>query len=139
MGFFQACTVIAAVYGRGRSALFAFVQARPTQTADRTGEETPIRAHAGGLNSRVRDGHGSGAIGSIFFSGDLGGLHDLVIRRPVHLAEPHYLVLDSTYGDWLHAPNDSPEGAAADCAEDRAGNRSGTSVCCRTLRKRCPT
>ncbi|ARG97264.1 MBL fold metallo-hydrolase RNA specificity domain-containing protein [Legionella micdadei] len=43
---------------------------------------------------------------SILFSGDIGRLHDLVMRAPTAIEETDYLVMESTYGDRLHEPTD---------------------------------
>lgn len=40
------------------------------------------------------------------FSGDLGRMHDPLLAPPEAIAETDYLVLESTYGDRLHAPED---------------------------------
>lgn len=44
---------------------------------------------------------------SILFSGDIGRLHDPVMKPPAHIQEADYLVVESTYGDRLHN-TDSP-------------------------------
>ena len=43
---------------------------------------------------------------SILFSGDLGRPHDPVLKPPVRMPGADYLVVESTYGDRLHAPDD---------------------------------
>ncbi|WP_395407545.1 MBL fold metallo-hydrolase RNA specificity domain-containing protein [Pseudoduganella sp. UC29_106] len=40
------------------------------------------------------------------FSGDLGRMHDPLLAPPEAIAETDYLVLESTYGDRLHSPED---------------------------------
>ena len=45
--------------------------------------------------------------GSIFFSGDVGRPDDLIIKAPVPIQHADYLVIESTYGDRLHDPNDN--------------------------------
>lgn len=46
---------------------------------------------------------------SITFSGDVGRPNDLLIRPPAPLAPTEYLVLESTYGDRRHEPEDAYE------------------------------
>lgn len=46
---------------------------------------------------------------SLTFSGDVGRPHDLVMRPPAALRDTDYLVLESTYGDRLHAPGQARE------------------------------
>jgi metallo-beta-lactamase family protein len=43
---------------------------------------------------------------SLFFSGDMGRLHDPVMKEPAHIQSADYLVLESTYGDRLHTKED---------------------------------
>ena len=50
-----------------------------------------------------------GPVGSILFSGDLGRPNDLVMRPPMRVTHADYLVIESTYGDRLHGPDDSGE------------------------------
>ncbi len=50
----------------------------------------------------VSDGHSS-----IVFSGDLGRPNDPIMVSPVQIQQTDYLVLESTYGDRLHAPDDA--------------------------------
>jgi metallo-beta-lactamase family protein len=45
--------------------------------------------------------------GSVLFSGDVGRPDDLIIKAPVPLQHADYLVIESTYGDRLHEPNDN--------------------------------
>ncbi len=45
--------------------------------------------------------------GSILFSGDVGRPDDLIIKAPVPIQHADYLVIESTYGDRLHDPNDN--------------------------------
>lgn len=42
----------------------------------------------------------------IVFSGDLGRLHDPVMKAPAQIQEADYLILESTYGDRLHEATD---------------------------------
>jgi metallo-beta-lactamase family protein len=50
---------------------------------------------------------------SLLFSGDLGRPHDLVLRPPAPIPQADWLVVESTYGDRLHAVSDPlPELAA---------------------------
>ena len=62
----------------------------------------------------------------IVFSGDVGNTNQPLLRDPQPVAEADYLVVESTYGDRLHARNrgDAVE-ALADCIQrafDRGGN-----------------
>lgn len=43
---------------------------------------------------------------SLTFSGDLGRLHDPVMKPPAQIQQADYLVLESTYGDRLHDKTD---------------------------------
>lgn len=43
---------------------------------------------------------------SLLFSGDIGRPGDILMRPPVRIRQADYLVLESTYGDRLHAPGD---------------------------------
>lgn len=42
----------------------------------------------------------------LVFSGDIGRPHDPIMKAPVQIEEADYLVLESTYGDRLHAETD---------------------------------
>lgn len=53
---------------------------------------------------RITDGHTS-----ILFSGDLGRLHNPVMKPPAKIEDADYLVLESTYGDRLHNTDDPTE------------------------------
>lgn len=61
-----------------------------------------------------RAGHILGAAGitvqadgvSVTFSGDLGRQHDLLMNSPETVERSDYLVMESTYGDRLHDPED---------------------------------
>ena len=44
--------------------------------------------------------------GSVLFSGDIGRPDDLVMKPPVPIEYADYLMIESTYGDRLHDPND---------------------------------
>lgn len=46
---------------------------------------------------------------SILFSGDVGRLHNPVMKPPVKIQEADYLVLESTYGNRLHDKDDPTE------------------------------
>ena len=48
----------------------------------------------------------TGAGGALLFSGDLGRPHDPVLKAPARMPGADYLVLESTYGDRLHARDD---------------------------------
>ena len=61
--------------------------------------------------------------GSILFSGDVGRPDDLIIKAPVPIQHADYLVIESTYGDRLHNPNDNG-GTLADVIT-RTAARSG--------------
>ncbi len=41
---------------------------------------------------------------TILFSGDLGRLHDPIMREPAMIAAADYIVVESTYGDRIHDP-----------------------------------
>jgi metallo-beta-lactamase family protein len=43
---------------------------------------------------------------SIIFSGDIGRSHDILMKPPVKILHADYLVLESTYGNRLHEPDD---------------------------------
>ena len=43
---------------------------------------------------------------SLLFSGDLGRYHDLLMNPPSDIRRADYLVVESTYGDRLHDPDD---------------------------------
>jgi metallo-beta-lactamase family protein len=43
---------------------------------------------------------------TLLFSGDLGRLHDLIMRAPVAVVEADCLIVESTYGDRRHDPAD---------------------------------
>ena len=46
---------------------------------------------------------------SILFSGDIGRLHDPVMKPPAKIQKADYLVVESTYGDRLHDTDDPTE------------------------------
>lgn len=46
---------------------------------------------------------------TLTFSGDLGRPADLIMKSPPHLKQTDYLVMESTYGDTLHAEGDPIE------------------------------
>ncbi len=54
---------------------------------------------------RVMDGSGT----SILFSGDIGRLHNPVMKPPAKIQDADYLVLESTYGNRLHDKDDPTE------------------------------
>lgn len=57
---------------------------------------------------------------SVLFSGDLGRDDDLLMRPPVRPTDPTYVVIESTYGERLHPPQDALEAlevAAKPCLE----------------------
>lgn len=49
----------------------------------------------------------------IIFSGDVGRYHDLIMKPPEPLPDADYLVVESTYGDRLHASTDITDRMAA--------------------------
>ncbi len=53
---------------------------------------------------RISDGQTT-----ILFSGDIGRLHNPVMKPPAKIQEADYLVLESTYGDRLHDKDDPAE------------------------------
>ena len=70
---------------------------------------------SGGIRVRLTpSGHilGSALVGvtagdrTVFFSGDLGRPHDLIMRPPASVDRADYVVVESTYGDRLHDPAD---------------------------------
>jgi metallo-beta-lactamase family protein len=76
------------------------------------GRRFPV-GHA--FHARLRHaGHILGAAGitvdadgvSVTFSGDLGRQHDVLMAPPETVAHSDYLVMESTYGDRLHDPDD---------------------------------
>ncbi len=48
----------------------------------------------------------------ITFSGDLGRPHDLIMKSPPHLKQTDFLVIESTYGNRLHAEGDPMQALA---------------------------
>lgn len=56
----------------------------------------------GAASVEVSDGHSN-----ILFSGDLGRPHDPIMVTPAQIQRADYLVLESTYGDRLHATEDA--------------------------------
>ena len=62
----------------------------------------------------------------IVFSGDVGNINQPLLRDPQTVAEADYLVVESTYGDRLHArERGDAVGALAECIQrtfDRGGN-----------------
>lgn len=93
---------------------------------------------AGGVELRFTDiGHllGSAAVElwlregehtrKIVFSGDVGNTDQPIIKDPTPIAETDYLVLESTYGNRLHAPATDTVGTLATLIDDtisRGGN-----------------
>jgi thymidine phosphorylase len=53
------------------------------------------------------------ADGSILFSGDLGRQHDAIMRAPSTIDSVDWLVVESTYGNRLHEPEDPLKGLAS--------------------------
>jgi len=89
-----------------------------------------------GLSFRfLRAGHILGAAMVMFehngvtllFSGDLGRPHDPVICAPEAVAQANWLVLESTYGDRLHAATD-PQAALGEVINRTAGRGGGVVV-----------
>jgi metallo-beta-lactamase family protein len=68
----------------------------------------------------------SNAQTSILFSGDIGRLHDPIMKPPVKVQEADYLVLESTYGNRLHDKDDPTEDIGRIVRETAA--RGGTVV-----------
>ena len=61
----------------------------------------------------------------IVFSGDVGNLGQPILKDPGHVAEADFLVIESTYGDRLHAEKPDYVGILADFIQrtfDRGGN-----------------
>lgn len=63
---------------------------------------------------------------SILFSGDIGRLHNPVMKPPARMQDADYLVLESTYGDRLHDKDDPTEDIGRIVRETAA--RGGTVV-----------
>jgi metallo-beta-lactamase family protein len=53
----------------------------------------------------IKDGSGT----SVLFSGDIGRLHNPVMKPPAKIQSADYLVIESTYGDRLHDKDDPTE------------------------------
>jgi len=70
---------------------------------------------------KVRDGKTS-----ILFTGDLGRPHDIIMNPPESVKETDYLVIESTYGDRLHATRDPKEELAE--VINRTAHRGGVIV-----------
>lgn len=62
----------------------------------------------------------------ILFSGDIGRPDDRLLRAPAPIGDPDYVVMESTYGDRLHDPED-PEDVLGDVIA-RTAARSGIVV-----------
>jgi metallo-beta-lactamase family protein len=56
---------------------------------------------------------------TLLFSGDLGRMHDPIMREPVFFKSADYLILESTYGDRLHEPED-PQSLLAEIINETA-------------------
>lgn len=70
---------------------------------------------------RITDGYTS-----VLFSGDIGRLHNPVMKPPAKMQDADYLVLESTYGDRLHDKDDPTDEIEA--VVRRTVNRGGTVV-----------
>jgi metallo-beta-lactamase family protein len=70
--------------------------------------------------------HITWARGSILFSGDLGRANDLVMSPPADPPSSRFVVVESTYGNRLHAESDPLDAIAA--AITRAAQRGGVIV-----------
>jgi metallo-beta-lactamase family protein len=69
----------------------------------------------------------NGATRTVFFSGDIGRYHSLILREPADAdCRPDYLLCESTYGDRLH-PQDDYRARVAGIAENTAA-RGGSVV-----------
>jgi metallo-beta-lactamase family protein len=82
---------------------------------------TPSGHMPGSSYVRLDDGQRS-----LLFSGDLGRPHDLVLRPPAPIPQADWLVVESTYGDRLHAVTD-PLAELADIV-NRTAARAGVVV-----------
>ena len=63
---------------------------------------------------------------SLLFTGDLGRPHDIIMKPPESIKETDYLVIESTYGDRLHATRDPKEELAE--VINRTAHRGGVIV-----------
>lgn len=50
----------------------------------------------------------------LFFSGDIGRYHDMILRAPENFPQADYIITESTYGDRLHEPADDAAKKLAD-------------------------
>ncbi len=63
---------------------------------------------------------------SLLFTGDLGRPHDIIMNPPAIIKETDYLVIESTYGDRLHAIRDPKEELAE--VINRTAHRGGVLI-----------
>jgi metallo-beta-lactamase family protein len=61
----------------------------------------------------------------IFFSGDIGRYHDLILRAPQPFSQTDYLICESTYGNRLHEPTSDAVQRLLDVVNDTCLNRRG--------------
>ena len=64
-----------------------------------------------GASARVRLRAGAGRQKVILFGGDLGRYNRPVLPDPSPISEADYLLIESTYGDRLHVPDDEGSGS----------------------------
>lgn len=91
------------------------------------GDELSFSLHRAGhilgaCSIQVRSDDGT----SILFSGDIGRLHNPVMKPPAKMQDADYIVVESTYGDRLHDKDDPTEDIGRIVRETAA--RSGTVV-----------
>src|SRR5690606_31907630 len=111
----------APVHGRGRRALPAAPAAdplrRPTRGGRRRTRADPCRPHRG---RGPRDGAHAGV--TVHFSGDLGRADDPLMRPPSPPSDADVIVVESTYGDRTHPPQD-PAAQLADIVRRTVARR----------------
>ena len=67
----------------------------------------------------------NGATTKLVFSGDIGNLHQPIIKDPTYLKDADYVFMESTYGDRCHGPKPDYVGELAKILQrtfDRGGN-----------------
>jgi metallo-beta-lactamase family protein len=95
----------------------------PTDVAEGVRASFHIAGHILGSSLVLLELNGAGADGKgrrVLFSGDLGHYDQPIIRDPVPPPACDYLLVESTYGDRLHDPED-PKEALARVVKEAAG------------------
>lgn len=64
-------------------------------------------------------------IKKVFFSGDTGRYHDVILRSPQPFPQAEYIITESTYGDRLHETTEHAEQHLLEIVSDTCVNRSG--------------